>query len=69
MPNTDLLVSRPTLTNATVIHTALGDLELHANSPADIWRLLTERYVVDLDAVAKVLPPARPEPVWLSPRR
>ena len=69
MLNTEPLITRPTLTTATVIHTALGHLEPHASSPADIWRLLTERYIVDLDAVAMVLPPARPEPVWLAPRR
>jgi hypothetical protein len=67
MLNTDLL-TRPTLTTATVISTALGDLAAQAESPAEIWRLLTERYVVDLDAVAMVLPPQRPEPLWLSPK-
>lgn len=69
MPNTEPFITRRTLTTATVIQTALGDLTPQASSPADIWRLLTERYVVDLDAVATVLPAARPEPVWLSPRR
>lgn len=64
----DPLITRPKLTTATVIHTALSDLAPHASSPADIWRLLTERYVVDLDTVAMVLPPSRPEPVWLNPR-
>lgn len=68
MPDADLLMSRPKLTNATVIHTALGDLAPHAQSPGDIWRLLTERYVVDLDAVAMIIPPDHPEPLWLSPR-
>lgn len=68
MPNPDLLVSRPTLTDAQVITTALGALRLQAESKADIWRLLTENYVVDLDAVATLLPPERPEPLWLRPR-
>ncbi|MBX9930059.1 MAG: hypothetical protein K2Y56_00715 [Methylobacterium sp.] len=68
MLNADPLLTRPTLTNAAVINTALGELAAQARSTGDIWRLLTDRYVVDLDAAAMVLPSDQPEPVWLSPR-
>ncbi|MDQ0445828.1 hypothetical protein [Methylobacterium aerolatum] len=46
----------------------LKELKPAANSTHDMWRLLTERFVVDLDAVAKVLPAEEPETVWLSAR-
>jgi hypothetical protein len=50
-----------------VVH-ALSELEPTTRSPSEIWRLLTERFVVDLDTVAKVLPSAEPETMWLPAR-
>ncbi|KQP54912.1 hypothetical protein ASG40_11185 [Methylobacterium sp. Leaf399] len=68
MLNPDLTHARPVLTATSVLATALGDIAGLAQTKADVWRLLTERYVVDLDAVAALLPRDLPEPVWLSPR-
>lgn len=71
MLNADPLVARPTLTSLQVLAAALGRLRDDAAppaSPAEMWRRLTERYVVDLDAVACILPSAEPEPVWLTAR-
>ena len=38
------------------------------SSTAEMWRLLTERFVVDLDAVASLLPSDEPETFWLPAR-
>ena len=34
----------------------------------EIWRRLTESYIVDLDAAASLLPSVEPEPIWLTAR-
>ena len=65
MHDAELLSPRPTLMNASLIVRALDSLRPTVETPADIWRLLTDRYVVDLDAVAALLPGAEPETVWL----
>ncbi|GJE18271.1 hypothetical protein [Methylobacterium marchantiae] len=68
MLNADPLVARPTLTGLQVLAAALGRIGQEAASPAEVWRKLTESYVVDLDAVASIMPRAEPEPVWLTAR-
>ncbi len=59
---------RPHLLSANSVVHALSELEPTTRSPSEIWRLLTERFVVDLDTVAKVLPSAEPETMWLPAR-
>lgn len=68
MLNADPLTPRPTLTHPSLLAVALERLGQSAASPADVWRRLTDSYVVDLDAVAALLPGAAPEPVWLPAR-
>lgn len=68
MLNADPLFPRPTLTNPNHLATLVDRLGDAGGSPAEIWRLLTENYTVDLDAVAALLPRAEPEPVWLPAR-
>ncbi|GJD35911.1 hypothetical protein FMGBMHLM_2824 [Methylobacterium aerolatum] len=68
MPNTDPCNPRPHLLSQNSLVDVLKELKPAANSTHDMWRLLTERFVVDLDAVAKVLPAEEPETVWLSAR-
>ncbi len=68
MLNADPLIARPTLTGLQVLAAALGRIGQEAVSPAEVWRKLTETYVVDLDAVASLLPRAEPEPLWLNAR-
>ncbi|GJE00463.1 hypothetical protein [Methylobacterium isbiliense] len=59
------LLPRPALTNPSLLAATVASLGRRAASRQDLWRLLTESYTVDLDAVAAMLPPADPEPVWL----
>ncbi|GJE39228.1 hypothetical protein [Methylobacterium persicinum] len=68
MPNTDPRVVKPVLVNPTGVAHALGELKQKAGTTAEMWRLLTERFVVDLDAVATLLPSEEPETVWLPAR-
>lgn len=68
MPNIDPRILRPVLTNASGVATALTELKQKAGSTAEMWRLLTERFVVDLDAVATLLPSEEPETMWLPAR-
>ncbi|MCJ2084099.1 hypothetical protein [Methylobacterium sp. J-090] len=68
MPNTDPVITRPTLTNPSLLASALHRIGTEAASTAEIWRRLTEHYIVDLDAVAALLPRAEPEPLWLTSR-
>lgn len=68
MRDPDPFPARPTLTHPGLLATALDRLRGSAACRAEIWRLLTERYVVDLDAVAHLLPCDEPEPVWLPVR-
>lgn len=68
MPNADLRAVKPVLVNSSGVAHALGELKQKAGSTAEIWRLLTERFVVDLDAVATLLPSEEPETVWLPAR-
>lgn len=68
MLDADLLLPRPTLVHAGPLARALDGLKAKAASPADMWRLLTDSYTVDLDAVAALLPVPEPEPVWLPAR-
>ena len=60
------LLPRPALTSPAAIAAALDRLPDAA--PADVWRALTERFTVDLDAAAAILPTAAPEPSWLRRR-
>jgi hypothetical protein len=62
----DSLLPRPTLTNPALLAATVDSLGRSAASRRDVWRLLTETYTVDLDAVAAVLPREEPEPVWLT---
>ncbi|WP_375465736.1 hypothetical protein [uncultured Methylobacterium sp.] len=64
----DPLLTRPTLVHAAPLARALDGLKPKAASAAEMWRLLTENYTVDLDAVAALLPIEEPEPVWLPVR-
>lgn len=68
MPNIDPRILRPVLTNTSGVATALTELKQKAGSTAEMWRLLTERFVVDLDAVASLLPSEEPETFWLPAR-
>lgn len=68
MPNIDPRILRPVLTNTSGVATALTELKQKAVSTAEMWRLLTERFVVDLDAVASLLPSEEPETFWLPAR-
>ncbi|KQP06982.1 hypothetical protein [Methylobacterium sp. Leaf93] len=65
---TDPTVARPTLTGLRNLTAALAQIGKDTASPAEVWRRLTDSYVVDLDAVASILPRAEPEPTWLVPR-
>ncbi|ACA19413.1 conserved hypothetical protein [Methylobacterium sp. 4-46] len=65
MPQTDPLLPRPALTHPAHLAAALARLGRDAGSRREVWRLLTDRYTVDLDAVAAALPPEEPEPIWL----
>ncbi|MCJ2036672.1 hypothetical protein [Methylobacterium sp. J-068] len=69
MLNADPLLSRPTLLNPSLLASALDQISHRANSEKDVWRLLTENFTVDLDAVAAILPRTEPEPHWLQTRR
>ncbi len=68
MLNADPLVARPTLLNATLLARALDGMRPKVRSSAEMWRLLTEQYVVDLDAVAALLPADEPDTMWLAAR-
>ena len=68
MPTNDSITPRQTLTNPGLLASALTRIGAEAASTSEIWRRLTEHYIVDLDAVAALLPRAEPEPVWLSSR-
>lgn len=68
MPNVDPRVLRPVLVNTIGVATAMNELRQKAGSTAEMWRLLTERFVVDLDAVAALLPSEEPETQWLPTR-
>lgn len=68
MLNADPLLARPKLVNATLLARALDGLRPKARSATEVWRLLTEQYVVDLDAVAALLPPEEPDTIWLAVR-
>ncbi|SDN16085.1 hypothetical protein SAMN05216360_106104 [Methylobacterium phyllostachyos] len=68
MLNADPLLQRPKLLNTALVARALDSLKPQAGSPVEMWRMLTEHYVVDLDAVAKLLPPKEPETHWLPAR-
>ncbi|GJD51933.1 hypothetical protein OPKNFCMD_4692 [Methylobacterium crusticola] len=69
MPQAETLLPRPALTSPTLLAATVDSLGRRAASRQDLWRLLTETYTVDLDAVAAVLPREEPEPVWLPARR
>lgn len=69
MPNAETLLPRPTLLNPGHLADAVEQLTHHAGSRTDVWRLLTEHFAVDLDAVAALLPCSAPEPHWLPTRR
>ena len=56
MLNADPLLQRPKLLTASLLARALDGLRPEVSSPVEIWQKLTERYVVDLDAVASLLP-------------
>ncbi|GJD96031.1 hypothetical protein [Methylobacterium iners] len=68
MLNADPLLPRPTLTNPSLLATALDRLSSGTDSVTEVWRVLTENYTVDLDAVAMLLPRQEPEPLWLAAR-
>lgn len=68
MLSADLFTPRPRLTSPTILARALDALGQDSTSQAEIWRRLTERFAVDLDAVAALLPRKEPEPVWLTAR-
>ncbi|AWB21008.1 hypothetical protein DA075_08915 [Methylobacterium currus] len=65
----DSLLPRPALTNPSLLVATVTSLSHRAASRQDLWRLLTDSYTVDLDAVAAVLPRQEPEPDWLPSRR
>lgn len=69
MLNADPLHARPTLVHAGLLARALDGLRASAATPGEMWQALTENYIVDLDAVAALLPAEEPEPVWLPTRR
>ncbi len=68
MLNADLFIPRPTLTAPSQLAKALEALRRDGASKADVWRTLTERFTVDLDAVATLMPASDPEPIWLQSR-
>ena len=68
MLHADPLLARPTLVHAGLLARTLDHLKSKTTSSAEMWRLLTDNYTVDLDAVAALLPPDEPEPVWLPAR-
>ncbi|MFB0492909.1 hypothetical protein ABIE45_005495 [Methylobacterium sp. OAE515] len=68
MLNADPLLQRPKLVNLATLARALDGLRPNANSPVEMWRMLTDQYVVDLDAVAALLPAGEPETHWLPAR-
>ncbi|MCJ2143161.1 hypothetical protein [Methylobacterium sp. E-066] len=68
MLNADPLVARPKLVNAALLARALDGLRPQVRSSAEMWQALTDHYVVDLDAVAALLPAVEPETQWLSTR-
>lgn len=69
MPNAESLLPRPALLNPGHLADTVAQLGHHAPSKTDIWRLLTDHFTVDLDAVAALLPCTDPEPHWLPTRR
>ncbi|MCJ2057731.1 hypothetical protein MKL09_14340 [Methylobacterium sp. J-048] len=68
MLNADPLLARPKLVNAALLARALDGLRPQVTSSAEIWQVLTDHYVVDLDDVAALLPAVEPETQWLSTR-
>lgn len=68
MLNADPLLRRPKLLNTALVARALERLRPNALSPVEMWRMLTEHYVVDLDAAATLLPADEPETHWLPSR-
>ncbi|GJE62660.1 hypothetical protein [Methylobacterium trifolii] len=68
MLNADPLHARPILVNAGPLARVLDGFRSRAGSATEMWQLLTDNYVVDLDAVAALLPAEEPEPVWLAAR-
>lgn len=68
MLDSDLPIARPTLTSESLLARALEFIGRSADSPCEIWRRLTDSYVVDLDEVAALMPNAEPEPIWLAAR-
>lgn len=68
MLNADPLLRRPKLLNKALVARALEGFKPKADSPDKMWRMLTEHYVVDLDAVADLLPAHEPETRWLPAR-
>ncbi|MCJ2076751.1 hypothetical protein MKK68_14005 [Methylobacterium sp. E-016] len=68
MLHSDPLLTRPTLTHTGLLARAVDGLKGEAASSAEMWRLLTDNYIVDLDAVAALMPIPEPEPVWLAAR-
>ncbi|KMO42354.1 hypothetical protein VQ02_03205 [Methylobacterium variabile] len=65
----DSLLPRPALTSPSLLAATVSSLSHRAASRQDLWRLLTDSYTVDLDAVAAVLPRQEPEPAWLPSKR
>lgn len=68
MLDTDLFAPRPTLTHPSLLARALDVIGESAPTQAEIWHRLTQRFTVDLDAVAALLPRTEPEPAWLKAR-
>lgn len=68
MLHSDPILTRPVLVHAGLLARAVDGLKVKAASPAEMWRLLTDTYTVDLDAVAALMPVSEPEPVWLAAR-
>lgn len=68
MLHADPLLQRPALVHPRGLARALDHLMPAAASRAEVWQMLTERFTVDLDAVAALLPSEEPEPRWLDTR-
>lgn len=68
MLQADPLFQRPALVHPRILARALDNLIPAARSRAEVWQMLTERYTVDLDALAALLPSEEPEPRWLPAR-
>ncbi|RVU18775.1 hypothetical protein [Methylobacterium oryzihabitans] len=68
MPTAESLLPRPALTSPSLLAATVASLGRSAVDRRDLWRLLTDTYTIDLDALAAVLPPEEPEPVWLAAR-